>query len=232
MKKNPQPEQTQQKLAGELENGGSSPDSRKLTAAEERRLAAFEQLSHSLQSQGYTQTPLTMGIVAANVFAIAFSVPFIVLFGALFVALNHKGLNIDFSLSGFLLFMLVYVVLIVVHELIHGITWAAFAKNHFADIEFGFIKEYLTPYCTCKTPLGKGDYMLGAAMPCIVLGFIPSIVSVITGSLSWLLMGLIMIMSAGGDAAAIWQILKHRTKARDVLYIDHPTQLGGVVFER
>ena len=211
---------------------------RTLSAAEQRRLDAFEQLSASLQEAGYSSTFLTTGVVKANVFAILFAVPFIAVFGALFFAVNGPrgasgfSFGLDLGPWGFLAFMVILVVLIVVHELIHGLTWATFSTNHFADIEFGFIKEHLTPYCTCKAPLAKWSYIAGAAMPCIVLGILPSIAGVATGSFECLAMGLLMTMAAGGDALVVWQILKHRTTSADVLYIDHPTQIGFVVFER
>lgn len=205
-------------------------NARKLSAAEQRRLTAFNELAASYQAQGYTQTRLTTGIVWANVFAILFAIPFIFVFGGLFWALNSG--QAELGLSNPFVLLAIFIVLVVAHELIHGLTWAIFAKNHFQDIEFGFMKEYLTPYCTCKTPLSKPAYIAGAAMPLIVLGLAPSIIAVITGSLSWLMLGLLMIMAAGGDALIIGKVWRYQTQAHEVLYIDHPTEIGGVVFER
>lgn len=210
---------------------GNEEEQRGLSAAEQRRLTAFEALAENLRAQGYSQTELTSSIVRANVFAIASGIPFCIVFLLAFNLLHTLDLSAITSL-GIFAFILVMIVLIVVHEAIHGITWALFAKNGFADIEFGFIKEALTPYCTCKTPLSKRAYIIGAAMPCIVLGFIPSIIGIATGSLAWLLTGLVMTMSAGGDAMIVWNILSYRSTAQEVLYIDHPMDIGGVIFER
>lgn len=205
---------------------------RELSTAEQQRLAAFEKMAADFRSAGYAQSALTTSIVRANVFALLFGLPFIVVFGALFFAVNASSPMPDIGPLSFLLFMLTYILLVVVHELIHGATWAVFAKNRFADIEFGFIKEQLTPYCTCKTPLGKWPYVIGAAMPCIVLGIIPSAVGIVVGSSAWLSMGLLMIISAGGDAMIIWMVLRYKPKADELVFVDHPTELGGVVFER
>lgn len=60
--------------------------------------------------------------------------------------------------------------LTVVHELIHGITWGIFAEKHFQSINFGVIWKMLTLYCHCSVPLKKWQYVLGAAMPTLVLG--------------------------------------------------------------
>ena len=121
---------------------------RKLTPAEKRRLAAYEVISQELEGQGYRRTELTVGIVKANIFAMIMGIPVAVIGFILFLAVNW-GRDIRW-MSGnmMLLIVLAMLVLIVVHELIHGITRALFADHHFGDIEFGFMKEYLTPYCT------------------------------------------------------------------------------------
>ena len=61
--------------------------------------------------------------------------------------------------ADFVLIFLFCLLLIFVHELIHGITWAVFAKKGRKAISFGFIPQYLTPYCTCNEPLKKGEYI-------------------------------------------------------------------------
>ena len=58
-----------------------------------------------------------------------------------------------------------------IHEGIHGLTWGLLSPDGFSTIEFGLIKEYMTPYCYCGTPLTRGQYILGSMMPTLVLGF-------------------------------------------------------------
>ena len=41
-----------------------------------------------------------------------------------------------------------------------------------------------------------------------------------------------MTDGAAGDIMIVWNILRYRSGARDVLYVDHPTQGGGVIFEK
>jgi hypothetical protein len=80
--------------------------------------------------------------------------------------------------------------------------------------------------------LKKGPYILGALMPLIVLGILPTAAAIFTGSLLWLNVGLIMIVSAGGDILIVLQILRYHTNASEIRYYDHPTQAGGVIFEK
>lgn len=135
------------------------------------------------------------------------------------------------GLADIVLFYVLLVVLICVHELIHGITWAIFAPSHWKTVEFGFIKEYLTPYCTCGEPLKKWQYIIGALMPTILLGILPASVAVFTGSWLLLILGIALIFGGGGDLTIVLELLRHRSTAREVLYIDHPYAAGVVAFE-
>ena len=205
--------------------------SRKLTKAEQRRLEAFEKMSEEKIAAGYRRTNLTIGIVKANVFAIVLLIPVAIIGLVLYFWKNGFNLGgMDFS--NYLLFMIAFLVLIVVHELIHGVSWAIFSEHHFKDIEFGFMWKYLTPYCTCSVPLSKGQYIFGALMPMVLLGIVPMIVGILTGWFLWLLIGIIMTDAAAGDIMIVWNILNYKTTAQEYVYVDHPTQAGGVIFER
>ena len=204
---------------------------RKLSAAETRRLQRFEQVSEELTAKGYKKTELTVGIVKANVFAILLALPVCVLGIYLFVKMNPGILPVAVGMDSILM-IIAYLVLIPVHELIHGITWSFFAKNGMKDIEFGFMKEYLTPYCTCAAPLTKYGHMTGTVMPLIILGILPLVISWMTGSALLLWIGLLMTVSAGGDILIILLLLKHKSSSAQQLVYDHPTQAGSVVFEK
>ena len=144
----------------------------------------------------------------------------------------RNDVNWDLPRNWQLLYLIVFIALIFVHEGLHGVTWALFAENGFKDIEFGFMKELLTPYCTCAAPLKKGQYILGALMPLIALGLIPTAIGILAGSLLWLFIGLVMILSAGGDILIVLKLLRWRSEAAETRYVDHPTLAGLVAFER
>ena len=58
-----------------LGNRDEKEKARELTQAEQKRLAAFEELSASMLSQGYRRSELTVGIVKANIFAVVLLLP-------------------------------------------------------------------------------------------------------------------------------------------------------------
>lgn len=203
---------------------------RKLTEKELKRKAHFEVLRAEMQELGYTEKPLIVGIVEANVWAAVIMLPFIIAAGILFFAVNSIGSEISLRFSALLLPVLL--VMIVLHELIHGLVWGCFARNHFSSIEFGVIWKALTPYCTCSEPLTKWQYVLGGAMPTLVLGFGLAAAAAATGQLVMLLLAELMILSGGGDFLIILKILLYRPGHREVVYYDHPYECGVVAFER
>ena len=206
---------------------------RKLTEAEKRRLAHFEEVKEAHIRDGYAVKELTIGIVKANVYAILMALPLCLVTVIPFIWVNRGKLYFEGNpLVSMVLYVIVLAVLIVVHELIHGLTWSIFAEDHFKSIEFGFMKEYMTPYCTCTVPLKKGAYIAGALMPLVILGIIPSVIAIFTGSFFLLAIGFVMILSAGGDIMIVLKLLSYKSGAADVLIYDHPTQAGSVIFER
>ena len=215
----------------EFGNTDSKEKARELSPAEKQRLEKFEALSDDLIRQGYRRTELTISIVKANIFAIGLMVAALVIGLVLFFLANDPD-SVTIRRVNPLLWILAFAVLIVVHELIHGVSWAIFTEHHFGDIAFGFMKQYLTPYCACAVPLSKGQYIFGALMPLLLVGILPMIVGILSGSFFWLLIGAALVAGAGGDIQIVGNILRYKSEADDILYIDHPTQAGGVIFEK
>ena len=206
---------------------------RKLSAREQRRLEVFEKTCEALVGQGYKRNDLTIGIVKANLFSVLLAIPLIVI-GVLLFAWKNPLALLRPTPTESLLFVIIFLVLIVAHELIHGLTWSVFAEHHFKDIDFGFMKKYMTPYCTCATPLKKPHYIWGALMPCIVLGIIPTVLGILLGSglLFWI--GIFMTISACGDILIVLKVMRYKKQesSEEILIYDHPTQAGSVIFEK
>lgn len=204
---------------------------RKLTKAEERRLQNFNKISESLKQEGYTKHDLTVSAVKANttgiIYGLILSIPFVVI-----NSLVNRSISVDFDnnfFTNWIIFFVTMLLLIVVHELIHGFTWGLFAKEHFKSIEFGVIWQMLTPYCTCKEPLNKKQYLLGAFMPCLVLGILPCVISWFNHNYGFFMMGVLMILSAGGDLLICKMVLSKKSD-KPTLYLDHPTEVGLAMF--
>ncbi|MGN0329411.1 MAG: DUF3267 domain-containing protein [Lachnospira sp.] len=204
---------------------------RQLTPAEKKRKADFEIICEEMEKKGYSKKDLTVGVLKANIMAFIIMLPFMAVMVLIYDSINSTG-EMVISLKFSILLLLILLCLVVLHELIHGITWGIFAEKHFHSIDFGIIWSALTPYCTCSEPMKKWQYILGGAMPTLVLGGGIGVAAVVTGQFILLLLSELMILSGGGDFLIILKILLYRTDKKETVYYDHPYECGVVVFEK
>lgn len=186
----------------------------------------------------YHKDQLTIDLVKANVFAVMlilptaliFALPYYLIWGFEF---NQPGIR-RFSeiLSPEFLGLgavLIYLLGIVLHELIHGFVWSRYTSDGFKSIRFGVLWKMLTPYCHCKQPLKVKQYIIGAVMPAIILGFLPGITAILIGNIGLLIFGIIFTIAASGDFLVI-NLLKNENK--DDYVQDHPTEPGCFIFRK
>jgi hypothetical protein len=124
--------------------------------------------------------------------------------------------------------LLVIVTGILVHELIHGITWAAYSENGWRSIRFGVLWKSMTPYSHCTEVLTVKQYIIGAMMPSIILGIIPSLIACISGNFFFFSFGFFFTMAAAGDFMIVRALSQHRM---DDLVKDHPDQIGFTIYQ-
>ncbi len=202
---------------------------RKLSRREQARLEDFQRLSGQMRQQGYRRVDLVVDVVQANVMAVVVMLPFLAAAAVLFFALNPVG-EVYIPLSGMALWLLAFLVLVVLHEAIHGLTWGLMAPHGFKAIAFGVIWQMLTPYCTCNDGLKRWQYLLGGLMPTLILGFGLAGLATAQGSLWLFSLAEVMILGGGGDFLVVLKMLRHPQKDGAVYY-DHPYECGLVVFE-
>ena len=204
---------------------------RTLTPAEAARKARFDTLCREMEAQGYKRTDLTVGVVFANAAAIFLMLPFAAVLQFSYFWVNTSGGG-SMEPGWALVFLVLLLLLMAVHEAIHGLTWGLFAKEHLRAVSFGVIWKYLTPYCTCAEPLKRWQYALGTAMPTLILGFGLGAVSVLLKQPLALCLASVMLFGGGGDALIILKVLLHRTGGKPAVWCDHPCECGVVVFEK
>ena len=160
--------------------------------------------------------------------------PFAVLSGAVVLSSYSLRSMIKSPITSLVLLFLFLALLLLtaVHEGIHALTWAMFGKDYWKSIRFGVIWKALTPYCTCAQPMKRGQYILGAAMPTLVLGIGLTAAAALTGIFWVFILALAMIFGGGGDFTIILKILLHRQCGKEAVYYDHPYECGVVVFEK
>ncbi|CAM3099212.1 DUF3267 domain-containing protein [Streptobacillus felis] len=205
---------------------------RKLTKNEEKRKEIFDKKCQEMIDMGYEKKELMLDINEVNSRAIKLMIPTVLLILIPFYLLNKNNSDLFVLNTKIIYMILIYFLLIVIHELIHGIFFAMFSKNGFKDIAFGAVWKHLTVYCSCISPVFLKEYVISALMPLVILGIIPAIHSFITGSFLTLFVGVTMVVGAFGDILIVENILKNIDKEKEILILDHPTEIGSVAFER
>jgi hypothetical protein len=191
--------------------------------------------------QNYQQEEVTVNAVKANLFvvllfvplAIVLALPFYLVWQHLFTAASLRLYfqeNINWLKATLpLLIFGPLIAGIILHELIHGLTWARFATQGFKSIRFGIMWKVMTPYCHCKEPLSLKGYRLGVIMPAVVLGFIPLIYAFVTGNVGIFVFGFFFTIAAGGDFMMLYLLRKEHVSS---FVQDHPDKIGCYVYRR
>lgn len=185
--------------------------------------------------ENYNQDELTLHAGKAQLLGLFYPIPFAAISAFMFYLIWGESKFIspfvylqkfygNFSIPILLAILFIGIIL---HEFINGFTWAQFASNGLKSMKYGVIWKFLTPYCHCKEPLLAKHYIIGGLMPAIILGFIPSIISIILGSYGLLLFGIFFIFAGGGDFMMVLMLLK---EPANNLVQDHPTKVGCYIF--
>jgi len=186
----------------------------------------------------YKKEKLTISLAWANIFGILIILPIGLIFGLPYYFLWEPQISIKEYLDnaglqvfglGILMFFGIMLFGIVLHELIHGIVWAKYAKNGFKSIKFGVLWKMLTPYCHCKEALNVRQYIKGAIAPAIIMGIIPSVIAILIGNFGLLIFGMFFTLAAGGDLLMINLIRKENSTD---LVQDHPSEVGCYIYRK
>lgn len=196
----------------------------------QQRMEEYTKLREELLNEGYTEHNAIISIVKANIMTFVTALPFCILFGIIFGICAPESENsfFDSFFTNYTIMLIAFIISIPVHELLHGAGWLLSCKNGRKSIYFGVIWKYLTPYCHCSEALKISRYYIGLLTPFIILGILPCVISIITGSISLLIFGILSIIGAGGDITIGCLIFRYIGK--QAVLVDHPSECGCAVF--
>jgi hypothetical protein len=186
----------------------------------------------TLDQKEYVKTEVSLNLPRLIVVSTIATIPIALVCGFVFYSVWGYILPpLDYYMQNmlyiFIIMNIVFIVGAIIHELIHGLFFAIFAKDGFKAVKFGVIWKMVTPYCHCKEPLKLTHYALGAIMPTILLGIVPAAIAFLSGNLALLVFGILFTVAGGGDIAVILSMRKENLTA----YIeDHPEKVGYFVY--
>ena len=176
------------------------------------------------QVEGYTAERRTISILAANLWALVLlfvaGVAGVAAIAAMWDEYSYGG-------SDWLWFLAMMVVGLVVHELVHGLTWLLLVHKGFSHLSFGVMTGAV--YCHIDVPMAKRQYVVGALMPLVLVGVVPWVAGIAAGSMLWMAAGAAMIAGAAGDLMIVWALRKEEATA---LVYDHPSEAGCYVYRK
>ena len=100
--------------------------------------------------------------------------------------------------------LLVMLVSIVAHEALHGVGFRYFGGVPRSAIRYGVNWKTLTPCAGTSAVMAARGSRWSVALPGLVLGLVPVLWALVSGSGLWAAFGAFMIAGAGGDGAALW----------------------------
>lgn len=169
---------------------------------------------------------LSISMARATVIVLFMSIPVIIVQFALFIWL-HGTQYLQPTWNSTLLIVAI-ILGIVIHELIHGISWVVFGNKPFSSIKFGFQLKTLTPYAHLKEAVEINAYRISTFLPGLILGIFAYLLSLLFGDGNLFWFGLFHTSAAGGDWLILWLI---RNVKAGMQVEDHPTNAGCYVLE-
>jgi hypothetical protein len=170
----------------------------------------------------------TISIEKANLVALAFILPITLFYALPYYFIWKENVFGSLKLITLWIFLASIPLGIILHEFLHGLTWAIFVPNCFKSISFGIKWEYLMPYCHSSSPLKVWQYVLGGLAPLLFMGVLPAVYSLIYGGKLVMFFAMFFTWAAGGDIQILWMLRKFR---KDQLVLDHPDDPGFIVLK-
>ncbi|MBE0690578.1 MAG: DUF3267 domain-containing protein [Anaerolineae bacterium] len=118
---------------------------------------------------------------------------------------------------------------IVLHEGIHALGWKFFGNLRWRDLRFGVDRKTLSPYCHARVPMSARAYRIGALLPGILTGLLPTVAGIVLEHAFLTAIGAVLLSAAIGDLIVLWVL---RTIPPDAHVLDHPSNAGCYVLER
>ena len=137
------------------------------------------------------------------------------------------GLSVKLSFYGVLNFIILYGVGIVVHEIIHALSFRYYSRISWRNIKFGFHKQYLCPYVHCKVSVENRFMGVVLILPTIITGLLPWVFGILSGSCVFIVVGALLISGGIGDFSMFNELRKFPNTS---LVNDYENDIGCEVF--
>ncbi len=205
---------------------------RALLDQEENWQKEFEPVSKKLEKAGYTRSDISTGAPEKSLMkTIIPSLPVVAILLIAYYLVGGGPLFGDSSSEGIVVFILL-IFGYVIHDMMHAFLWGLFAEHHYGSAKFGISRKKLMSFSYFSGPMKKGQYVLGAILPFLVLGVAVSVFGILYQSTLIFWTGALLTMAGGEDLLVVCKLLMYKSTKSEVLVYDLPTECGVAVFEK
>lgn len=163
--------------------------------------------------------PIEEGVAKIIKYILPFSLislfPFFIIYGFS----GFKGI----TFIKIILFLVVVLLGIPLHELLHALIFGLFVKGGFKTLSFGIEPLTRSPWCHCNSEMSVLLYRIGAITPFFIMGMIPLFAAYVMNSPALLVFGYLYCLGGAGDWLSVYLTRKLKWKDR---VKDHPSKLG------
>lgn len=156
-------------------------------------------------------------IVKLNIYALGFSILSVILIMVIMGSGSIDLIEFGVLLMGFVLF-------IVVHELLHGMSFVLDNDVTWKNIKFGVVLKSGMAYCISKVPVKVTISRISLMMPVYVVCAPMIIVGVILSNAALAIAGVLYLSGSVGDFYYMWKLRK--TKGDFYMFEEMPSKSG------
>lgn len=117
------------------------------------------------------------------------------------------------GLSALTLLAVLAIAVVVVHELVHGVTYVVVGSHPPTELEVGLAPYWLAIYVRPTVPLRARAYRLGLAAPGVIAGGLPGIIGIMTGDAVLAAVGMYGVLITAADVATLVELRPGTTGA-------------------
>lgn len=122
--------------------------------------------------------------------------------------LLNNGIEVSFTLVGFFLFIVGYVLLIILHEFFHLLGFRLFGSVKWKEMDVGVNLKMGIAYATTKKPIQNKGMKHALLLPFWTTGIVPAVIGFVIGSPWLIFLSAWLIGGAAGDFAMYKELRK------------------------
>ena len=131
---------------------------------------------------------------------------FILISGIVTVGMFWNRIDVTFDLIGVALYLLSFLAFVIVHEVLHGLSFVVFSGQSWKTIRFGLVLKNGLAYCISLVPVTIRRARWSLMMPLYVICIPLYLYGIFTSSFALAILAILFASGSVGDIYYLWQL--------------------------